>query len=1082
MKNFKLLSAVLSVLSAALLVFAACNAEELLPSLSFSAQSFELKVGAEMDLAKKLTVENSGGAPEWKTSDASVATVTADGKVKAVAPGEADVTASLSGVRAVCRINVRAYEANKMTLDCPETVKPGEEAVAKVAVEPADYDTDNLEWSVTASSDAIGLTSEKVSATEYKFTYTAYELGATIQVKVTDKVSGKNVSKTVTLTEEEVVEVTAEHISITAPSSLTEGDETWGTVTAVVTPQDYDAENLEWTFTPSSEEIGFKYEKVSDLEYRVAFAKYVEGGKVTIKVSDKNSDTYQYKDIMVAEKPAAGLTSLVVTPEAVSILVGSDPLSLTVTCKPADYDKALIVWTSSDEAVAKVSGGIVTAVAKGEAVIKAKDSISGLEAVCKVTVSEPETEIEVNTIALDKTSLEMKVGGPVVQLTAMCYTGANGTGEEVENYADLLWEAETTTDKHGLPLEIVTVTPQGIVTAKNPGTTTIKVTNKNKTTVTATCNVYVKEADVEVTSIEMYPSAKSLEIDETFTVTAKVMPENATDKTVTFSSDNEEVASVNAEGLVTGKAAGSATILATAANGVTGKCLVTVAQAPEEPQKKNFTITLKLDDEAARGLPSGASTTILWSCIDEDGEPYMPASMEWTSADPGVLEVDQEGKVTVVGRNIGESGKEVAVTLKADEREAEIVVKAVMAWPESITITDYPTEAMIVGETFNLGAKIYPEDASQDIAWTCVSGPDIAWLGDLFEGRFRTKNPGTYTLKAFAHYVYEYSVGSLTGKVSFDHIYKTVTVEVVPVPITSAELNRTSLEMEAGETTDLYVNFEPADNEYLDKTTTWASSDEAVATVSGGHVTAVAGGTAVISATLSDGKVLTCEVTVKNVVTEVNVGDYFYADGTYSSEYKEDAANPVVGIVFAKTNATNSDDVLAADHPECTRGLVLSLVESSEGVNWQNPYADVAGWASEQNAGYMDMGSETLYCGYSNTKAIRAYNEANPDTKILIADDCPSDVPAGTSGWYVPSYAELLLAKDNFEAISANIATAGGTLPELTWTFDVKSYYWSSTENYASKNWAAAVHFKHGGVNNHAKADKNYKVRYILAF
>lgn len=286
MKNFKLLSVVLAVLSAALLVFVACNTEELLPKLSFSAQSYELKVGAEMDLAKKLTVENSGEAPEWKTSDASVATVTADGKVKAVAPGEADITASLSGVRAVCRINVRDYEANKMTLDCPETVKPGEEAVAKVAVEPADYDTDNLEWSVTASSDAIGLTSEKVSATEYKFSFTAYELGATILVKVTDKVSGNNVSKTVTLTEEEVVEVTAEQISITAPSSLTEGADVWGTVKATVTPEDYDAENLEWTFTPSSEDLGFKSEKVSDLEYRISFAKYVEGGMVRVKVAD----------------------------------------------------------------------------------------------------------------------------------------------------------------------------------------------------------------------------------------------------------------------------------------------------------------------------------------------------------------------------------------------------------------------------------------------------------------------------------------------------------------------------------------------------------------------------------------------------------------------------------------------------------------------------------------------------------------------------------------------------------------------------------------------------------------------------
>ena len=84
---------------------------------------------------------------------------------------------------------------------------------------------------------------------------------------------------------------------------------------------------------------------------------------------------------------------------------------------------------------------------------------------------------------------------------------------------------------------------------------------------------------ISVTSITLNKTSLSLNkgATETLTVTA-VAPDDATDKTYTWSSDNESVATVDAKGLVTAKASGSATISATAndGSGVKGSCVVTI--------------------------------------------------------------------------------------------------------------------------------------------------------------------------------------------------------------------------------------------------------------------------------------------------------------------------------------------------------------------------------------------------------------------------------------------------------------------------------------------------------------------------
>ena len=86
--------------------------------------------------------------------------------------------------------------------------------------------------------------------------------------------------------------------------------------------------------------------------------------------------------------------------------------------------------------------------------------------------------------------------------------------------------------------------------------------------------------DVHVTSVSVSPTTTSIEAGDTVQLTETVLPSNATDKSVSWSSNNTSVATVNSSGLVTGVSAGSATITVTTTDGgFTATCAVTVAAA-----------------------------------------------------------------------------------------------------------------------------------------------------------------------------------------------------------------------------------------------------------------------------------------------------------------------------------------------------------------------------------------------------------------------------------------------------------------------------------------------------------------------
>ncbi|MDR2041112.1 MAG: Ig-like domain-containing protein, partial [Tannerella sp.] len=110
--------------------------------------------------------------------------------------------------------------------------------------------------------------------------------------------------------------------------------------------------------------------------------------------------------------------------------------------------------------------------------------------------------------------------------------------------------------------DVATVSETGLVTAVSEGTATITATTQNGER-TASCEVTVTVPTIPVASVTLDITEATLEVGVTQQLTATVFPENATDKTVSWSSSHPDVATVSETGLVTAVSEGTATITAT---------------------------------------------------------------------------------------------------------------------------------------------------------------------------------------------------------------------------------------------------------------------------------------------------------------------------------------------------------------------------------------------------------------------------------------------------------------------------------------------------------------------------------------
>ena len=224
--------------------------------------------------------------------------------------------------------------------------------------------------------------------------------------------------------------------------------------------------------------------------------------------------------------------------------------------------------------------------------------------------------VELSDLTLNKDSVELLVDE---QLTL------NATIQPANASIDsIIWESSNPS--------VATVSNDGVVTARRKGECDITVTVLDKR---ATCHVTVSE--ILPTSITLSLESALMERDSTLTLTATILPENATYTTVTWSSSNSSIATVNSQGIVTAHGVGECDITATCKN-LTASCHVKVLE--------RF-IYITLDQHRASLLPNHILT------LTPTVTP-VATDLVVTSSNPSVAAARlANGKVQVVGVSVG---------------------------------------------------------------------------------------------------------------------------------------------------------------------------------------------------------------------------------------------------------------------------------------------------------------------------------------------------------------------------------------------------------------------------------------------
>lgn len=508
--------------------------------ISLDKTSLALKIGDTAILKAAVSPDNATDKTvKWSSSNSRVVTVDSNGTVKAVGEGNATITVKTNDGKktATCSVEVTKTKVSVTGVSLDKTslnMTVGDHATLKAKVSPADATDQSVKWTTS---------NEKVATVNSSGKVTAVGAGqAVITVTTND---GNNTAKCTVDVKQPVISVTG--VSLTSTSlNMVVGQET--TLIATVSPHNATDPSVTWKSSNSS---------VATVNNGKVTA--VGEGNATIIVTTNDGGKTAACTVSVKAK-TINVTGVSLNLSSWSGFIGNNvPLTATVT--PSNATDKSLTWSSSNTTVATVDkDGVVRTVGLGEAVITVKTKDGGYTASCSF-------KVQPKTISVTGVSLNVNYWTGIVddtlQLTATI-TPSNATDTGVT------WSSSNNS--------VATVNSNGKVRAVGAGNATITV-KTNDGGYTATCVVVISPKIINVTGVTLNTYSWSGYIDDSIQLTATVNPSNATDKSVTWSSSNSSVATVNSNGKVTAVGAGNAYItVKTNDGGYTATCSVTVSR------------------------------------------------------------------------------------------------------------------------------------------------------------------------------------------------------------------------------------------------------------------------------------------------------------------------------------------------------------------------------------------------------------------------------------------------------------------------------------------------------------------------
>ena len=389
---------------------------------------------------------------------------------------------------------------------------------------------------------------------------------------------------------------------------------------------------------------------------------------------------------------------------------------------------------------------------------------------------------------------------------------------------------------------IASLSGKSTIHAVAPGTAIITVTTEDGKK-TATITVTVTQ---QVGEIRLSADKTTLKVGGTAKVTANVLPENASNKGVTFTSSHSTVATVDANGNVQAASAGTTTITATAADGKGAYGTITIKV---EDMATGVTLSptskeLKVNETAqlaASVLPATANQGIKFTSSDETVA---------TVSETGLVTARKEGTAVITATAADGSEKSASCTIKVGATAVDVPVTGITLDQPEITIE-------VLKDAKQLKATVEPANATNKDVVFSSSNTNVAVVSNT--GLVTAINNGTATI-------------TVTSKENPSIMAKCLVKVGAPVLVTDVTVQPAELNLKTDGTYQLSVSVLPSNAD--ERGVTFESSNTAVATVSAsGLITAKGPGTATITVTAKDssGKKATCTVTVTQPVKGVTV-------------------------------------------------------------------------------------------------------------------------------------------------------------------------------------------------------------------
>ena len=419
-------------------------------------------------------------------------------------------------------------------------------------------------------------------------------------------------------TQEEPAPIRVESIELDSEElELIEGNSI--SLVATILPKDAENQNVIWS--SSNKAVA----SVKDGEVTA-----VSVGEATITA--KSEDGGKKATCVVTVNPKHIPVSAVSLDKKEVEMNPDDKVMLTATIAPENASNKSVLWSSSDESVATVKDGEVTALKVGEAMITATSEDGGKKTTCKVVVNAK--HIPVSSVALDKEEVSLIIENKVTLMATV--TPDNASNKTI------VWISSD---------ESVATVKDGEITALKVGEATITATSEDGGK-KATCKVTVNAKPVPVTGVSLNKQNARVFINNELTLIATIAPEDATNKTLIWTTSNASVATVK-NGVVKGISVGEADITVKTEDGNhSATCKVSVTEESQTQTKGPLTLDLGTVTSTTATFNGVLDVDMLGEYdMNAGGVGFIYAPVDQplnivTSTKVQISEVDSQGKFT----------------------------------------------------------------------------------------------------------------------------------------------------------------------------------------------------------------------------------------------------------------------------------------------------------------------------------------------------------------------------------------------------------------------------------------------------